>query len=136
MPGVPTHIVDTSAVIAYLKGEEGHERFAELLMDDRNSLTIHMVNMCEIYYNYLRADGVERAEEAWAAADRILGVVDKIDVQFVKRVGRWKVDYTMSLGDAFAAACAEEFGCPLVTTDHGHFDPVQVAGGLEIVWLR
>lgn len=43
----PTHIVDASALIAYFKSEEGHEKFADLLRDERNVLAMHTVNLCE-----------------------------------------------------------------------------------------
>ena len=132
----PTHIVDASALIAYFKSEEGHAKFADLLRDERNVLTMHTVNLCEVYYNYLRSDGLEKAEDAWAKANEILRILDTVDLQFMKRVARWKVDHNLPLGDAFAAATAEENGCPLVTTDHNDFREVEEAGALQIVWLR
>lgn len=132
----PTHIVDASALIAYFKGEDGHEKFSALLGDEQNSLVIHATNLCEVYYGYLRADGPEKAEEAWQKATTILGVVDTLDAQFIKRVGRWKVNYNLGLGDAFAAATAEDNACALVTTDHNDFGAIEAAGALQIVWLR
>lgn len=132
----PTHIVDASALIAYFKSEEGHEKFADLLRDERNVLAMHTVNLCEVYYNYLRSDGLEKAEDAWAKANEILRILETVDLQFMKRVGRWKVDHNLPLGDAFAAATAEENGCPLVTTDHNDFRGVEESGALQIVWLR
>lgn len=139
MAGKVTHIVDTSALIAYFKEEEGHERFAELLVDEQNVLAIHATNLCEVYYGYLRSDGADLADEAWQRASEILGVLETCDAQFMKRVGRWKVwrvGHTLGLADAFAAATAEENGCPLVTTDHNDFGAIETAGALEIVWLR
>lgn len=136
MAGKPTHVVDASALIAYFKGEAGQERFAEILRDERNLLAMHSVNLCEVYYGYLRSDGLPQAEEAWAKADDILGIFQKADAQFMKRVGRWKIRHNLPLGDAFAAATAEEYACPLVTTDHNDFEPVERAGDLTIVWLR
>ncbi len=97
---------------------------------------MHATNLGEVYYNYLRVDGVDRAEEAWSKANQILGVIERLDAQFVKRIARWKVGHNLPLGDAFAAATAEECACPLITTDHTDFDPVQAAGALRIVWLR
>lgn len=133
-PATSTHIVDASSVIAYLKGEQGEEILAQLLQDERNALAIHAINLCEVYYNYLRTDGAAMADQAWDAACAVLGLLGLLEPQFVKRVGRWKVSHNLPLGDAVAAATAEEFGCALVTTDHNHFDPVQTA--LQIVWLR
>ena len=131
-----THIVDASALIAYFKEEQGHETFAALLADEENVLAIHATNLCEVYYGYLRSDGADRAEEAWQRATEILGVIETLDPQFMKRIGRWKVDYNLGLGDAFAAATAEENACPLVTTDRNDFGAIEVAGALQIVWLR
>jgi PIN domain nuclease of toxin-antitoxin system len=65
MASQPTHIVDASALIAYFKQEAGHENFSSLLADEQNVLAIHATNLCEVYYGYLRADGLEKAEDAW-----------------------------------------------------------------------
>ena len=73
MPPAITHVVDASALIAYFKGEQGHERVATLLMDERNNLAIHIVNLCEVYYGYLRSDGLQKANEAWERATKLLG---------------------------------------------------------------
>jgi predicted nucleic acid-binding protein len=132
----PTHIVDASALIAYFKQEPGHENFSSLLADEQNVLAIHATNLCEVYYGYLRADGPDRAEDAWQKATEILGVIERLDAQFIKRVGRWKVDYNLGLGDAFAAATAEENACALVTTDRNDFEAIEAAGAMQIVWLR
>lgn len=55
MPRI-THVIDASALIAYSKGEAGHERFVELLADEENILAIHIVNPGEVYYNYYRSE--------------------------------------------------------------------------------
>ena len=104
MASKPTHIVDASALIAYFKDELGSESFAELLRDDRTVLAIHAANMCEVYYNYLRADGLSKAEEAWTKASEIVAIIEKLDPQFVKRIGRWKVSNSLGIADAIAAA--------------------------------
>jgi predicted nucleic acid-binding protein len=136
MSARPTHVIDACALIAYLGQEDGHEAFAALLADDQNVLAIHATNLCEVYYGYLRSDGIDRAEEAWQKAISILSVIEQMDTQFMKRVARWKVDHNLPLGDSFAAATAEECACALVTTDHTDFDAVNAAGELQIVWLR
>jgi uncharacterized protein with PIN domain len=72
MASPSTHIVDASALIAYFKEEVGHENFRALLADEQNVLAIHAANLCEVYYGYLRADGPDKAEEAWQKATGIL----------------------------------------------------------------
>lgn len=131
-----THVVDASALIAYFKGEEGHETFAAILNDERNALAIHVVNLLEVYSDYLRSDGFEIAEEAWKRATSILAVLDKADENFLKRVARWKVEHGLAFGDAFAAAAAEEHGCRLVTAANKEFGAIEQSGAIEIVWIR
>jgi len=135
VPASITHFVDASALIAYFKGEQGHERVAALLVDERNNMAIHAVNLCEVYYGYLRSDGLEKANEVWERATKLLGVVETMDEGFIKRVGRWKVNAGLGLGDSFVAACAEEHAAILVTTDP-HFDPVQKGGLIRVEYIR
>ena len=141
MPTAITHVVDASALVAYFKGDQGHDHVAALLMDERNNLAIHAVNLCEVYYGYLRSDGLEKANEAWERAVKLLGVLEILSEDFVKRVGRWKVKpglglSGLGLGDSFLAASAEEHAAILVTADHGDFDPVQQAGLIRIEFIR
>ena len=136
MPPPPTHILDAAAVIAYLKGELGQEVVAALIANESNRLAIHSVNLCEVYYGYFRSDGIDVATDAWSKATAFLAVIERADEEFIKRVGRWKAEHLSGLADSFAAATAEEYGCPLVTTDHGDFDPVEAAGVLTLVWVR
>jgi predicted nucleic acid-binding protein len=123
-------------VVAFLKGENGAETFGNILAQEQNILAIHAVNLCEIYYNYLRDDGSDVAEEAWRQVTRVASVVERLDEAFVRRVGRWKGLEGLGLGDAFAAATAEEFGVPLIATDHDDFEPVEAKGLLNVLWLR
>ena len=136
MPAVITHVFDASALIAYLKGEEGHERVAALLTDERNNLAIHIVNLCEVYYGYLRSDGLEKANDAWERATNLLGVLGTIGEDFIKRVARWKVRDGLGLGDSFVAAFAEENAAVLVTADHTDFDPIHEAGLIRVEFIR
>jgi predicted nucleic acid-binding protein len=135
VPAPVTHVIDASALIAYFKGEPGHECLPNLLLDDRNSLAIHAVNLCEVYYGYLGSDGLDRANEAWDRASKLLGILETAGEDFMKRVARWKVERGLGLGDCFLAATAEEHAAVLVTADHGDFDPIQQAGLIQIEFI-
>lgn len=136
MPLRPTHVLDASAIVEYLKGEQGAEVFAAILGEEQNVFAMHAVNLCEIYYNYLRDDGLEVAEDAWRKTTSIASIIERVDEAFIKRVARWKGIEGLGLGDAFAAATAEEFGVPLISTDHGDFDAIEAKGLVKLVWLR
>lgn len=144
MAAKPTHTLDANALIAYFKGENGHELVTKLLRDEENSLAIHVVNLCEVYYGYYRADGQVQAGIAWDRALEISGLLTNISENFIKRVGRWKArqwnregqTYYLSIADAFAAATAEEWACPLVTGDRNDFSSIEEEGVIQILWLR
>ncbi|MCU1242420.1 MAG: hypothetical protein JWO71_3146 [Candidatus Acidoferrum typicum] len=141
MAARPTHIVDACAGIAYLKAEAGHALLTNILTDGRNSAAMHAVNLCEVYYDFLRSDGQAAADIAHGTLTAVLTVVKDTGDGFLKRVARWKVGHVcaghkLGIADAFAAATAEEYACPLVTVDHGDFDAVELAGALELLWLR
>lgn len=136
MPPSITHVVDASALIAYFKGEQGHERVAALLTDERYNLAIHIINLCEVHYGYLRSDGLQKANEAWERATKLFGLLKTTDEDFIKRVARWKVNAGLGLGDSFLAACAEENAAILVTADHGDFDRVQQTGLIRVEFIR
>ena len=136
MPVKCTHIADTSALIAYLKGEDGHDKFAALLMEDCNVIGIHATTLCDLYYHYLRLDGLESAEEARAKVTEILGVIEDMDADFLRRVARWKADYELPFSYAFAAATAEQYGCCVVTIDRDGYKGILTTGTLQITCLR
>lgn len=136
MPAAITHIIDASALIAYFKGEAGHENVANLLLDERNNPAIHAVNLYEVYYGYLGSDGLDRANEVWDRASNLLGILETVGEDFMKRMARWKVERGLGLGDCFLAASAEEHAAILVTADRNHFDSIQQAGLLQIEFIR
>jgi len=138
VPSRVTHVLDASALIAFFKGEAGHDRVTALLKDERNNSAMHIVNLCEVYYGYLGDDGLQKANESWERATQLVGILTTVDEGFIKRVGRWKVALQprLGLGDSFLAACAEENAAILVTADHTCFDRVQQAGLIQVDFIR
>jgi PIN domain nuclease of toxin-antitoxin system len=57
-------VLDASAVIAFLKGEPGAEVVEGYFRPEMHSLYMHALNMCEVYYDFLRAAGEASAESA------------------------------------------------------------------------
>jgi PIN domain nuclease of toxin-antitoxin system len=50
-----TVVFDASALIAYLRGERGAGVVESLLTGQGNELYVHALNLCEVYYDFLRA---------------------------------------------------------------------------------
>jgi len=136
MPRI-THVLDTSALIVYLREEAGHERFVALLKQEESYFALHIINLGELYHSFWRSDEEDKANEAWSKTTEMpIRIIDSVSESFIKRVGRWVATQGTPYVDAFVLATAEEYGVPLVTTDHQHFDPVESAGLLQVCWLR
>lgn len=73
------HVLDACAMLAYLNGETGAESVEALLADPDEPCFAHSVNLCEVYYDFLRRADQRTAREAISdlLAD---GVVERRDL--------------------------------------------------------
>src|SRR5687768_7000812 len=122
--------LDANAMIALLKGEQGSEVVANLLADSGNTCFAHALNMCEVYYDFLRA---EDEQAAIVAVEGLvtLGVVirEDMDAPFWKDAGRIKaIHRRVSIADCVCIALARRLDAELFTTDHREFDPLVPLG--------
>jgi predicted nucleic acid-binding protein len=124
-------------MIAYLRDEPGAGAVEALLTEEPPQCIAHAMNMCEVFYYFLRLSGEEAAR---AAVDELravgLLVRDDLDEAFWQQVGRYKALCGIPLGDAFAAALASRFDAEVVTSDHGDFDDVNRRGICRVKFIR
>lgn len=96
------HVLDASAIVAYVAGESGDEAVTRLLADPTAECYAHSMNLCEVYYNAIRSTGIPRARETMSIlfAD---GVIERRDMsrRFWQRVGEHKARGRISLPDCF-----------------------------------
>lgn len=57
-------VLDASAVIAFLRGEPGAEVVESYVSRRTDSLFMHAINLCEVYYDFLRAFDESSAKSA------------------------------------------------------------------------
>lgn len=129
-------VLDSFALLAFLRGEAGEEKIAALL--ERAGVRdepVHMseVNYAEVKYITIRKDGKER----W---DEIAGELPALPIEFHPATralsdfaADFKARYKISLADAFAAALAKERKAQLITGDP-EFKPLEKE--IKIVWLE
>lgn len=130
-------VLDSSATIAYLRGEPGKELVAAALLDDKNSCRMHAVNLCEVFYDTLRASGEAVAENVLADLVSVgVQTAADMDDNFLKEAGRLKVKHRLSLADCFALALKQRFNTELFTADHHEFDVIVAQGESGIVFIR
>lgn len=114
-------VLDACALIAFLRREEGAQLVARLFHDDQNVCLAHGVNLCEVYYDFLRVTDEATADAA--LSDLIaLGLVPRedMDTKFWREAARHKAHLRrISLADCFALTLTNRENGTLVTSDHG-----------------
>ena len=116
-------VLDACAMLAYLRAEDGAEVVKTLLKDQSVECFAHAVNLCEVYYDFLKTDNAKNAKTA--IQDLIESGVtkrDDMDSEFWMTAGRYKAEIRkISLADCFALALTNRLQAELITSDHHEF---------------
>lgn len=130
-------VMDAGPMIAYLQSEPGGDVVQAMLADADTICYAHVVNLCEVYYHFLKNFDEAAAELALSTlfAD---GIILRRDISqgFWKRVGLLKARGRISLADCFCIALSQITGGEVVTTDHDEFDPLVPLGICPIRFIR
>lgn len=133
-----TYVADAGALIAYLRGEPGHDLFEAALRETGGISYAHAANLVEVFYDSFRLGGEDRACEL--LRDLVdIGVVfrEDMDAPFWQDAARIKADYRrVSLADCFGLALARRVEGTFLTTDHHEMDPLAEAGVCDIQFIR
>lgn len=133
---MPAKVLDSFALIAYFRDEQGAQAVENLLVTAaKKDVPLHMtdVNYAEVKYSIVKKDGAK----AWDEAAKILQGLP-IDFHSTTRAladtaADFKARFKMSLADAFAAALAKEKKAELVTGDP-EFKALEKE--IKVVWLK
>ena len=117
-------VLDSSAVLAYLRSEPGEFVVEELLSDENNNCYILAINLCEVYYDVVREYGKQRALATIRALEEAgLILREDMDFEFWQSVGDHKAPGGISLADCFCMVLANRLDAELVTADRQEFGP-------------
>jgi PIN domain nuclease of toxin-antitoxin system len=128
------YILDSYALLAYFRDEEGAEIVYQLLHDGGHTHWLSVVNLGEVYYKLARDQGSDIAEEFvqhTLALD--INLVDA-DLVLTMDAARIKAEFPMAYADCFAAALARRAQAKVVTGDP-EFKQLEDAGVIDIEWL-
>jgi uncharacterized protein with PIN domain len=75
------YVLDASAIIAYLRGEPGADAVSAILVDPTHECIVHALNLCEVYYDFYRANG-DRAAEGAIRDIFVLGIQLRSDLRW------------------------------------------------------
>ena len=135
------YILDACALIAFYAEEKGADIVSELLGKAEQkeiSLCINAVNLIEVYYDRIRAEGNDKADTI------IRGVYDTFPVSIiesntpaiVREAARLKAQGRMSFADTILVATARCINATIVTCDHVELEHVEKKENLPFVWIR
>jgi predicted nucleic acid-binding protein len=131
-----TLVLDACSVIAWARKEQGAQ-VVEALMLTTTDVYMHTANLCEVYYDFLRVEGLQTAESV--VADLLsmgIKLVDTLDLTFLREMGFIKANYRVSFADCFAIALARQHGAFVVTSDRTEFEPIQQARVCQVKFIR
>lgn len=64
-------VLDACAMIAFLRDEPGADFVESILTDPADRCFAHAVNLCEVYYDFLRSSDIRTARAAVEDLERI-----------------------------------------------------------------
>jgi predicted nucleic acid-binding protein len=131
-----TYVLDACAIIAMLRNEAGAEITEQLLLEQ--TCIAHAVNLCEVYYDFLKAENESIAREAISDLEKHgLTFREDMDQEFWQEVGSYKAGIKrVSLADCFAIALANREQAVLVTSDHHEFDYISEQAICQVMFIR
>jgi predicted nucleic acid-binding protein len=134
------YVLDACALTALFQKEQGSDIIESLLIEAGSgdcSVSMNVVNLLEVYYGYLRADGEDYAERHLAAVQSsCIEIHETINAELLRQAGKLKTTHTMSLADSILLAQTKLSGATVVTSDHHELDAVSDAGLVSFLWFR
>ncbi|MGK7899049.1 MAG: PIN domain-containing protein [Xenococcus sp. (in: cyanobacteria)] len=131
-------ILDACAVIAFFQDEEGGDVVEGFLMNSEHHCYIHVVNLCEVYYDFIRRNDQVYADQMVNEL-KLTGVTfeENLETPFWKLVGQYKANIArISLADCFALALTTTLRGTLLTSDHHEFDRIVPLEICPIAFIR
>lgn len=91
-----------------------------IVLDPSSICYAHAINLCEVYYDSCRIDGLESAGSVITGlASAGIRFRSDLDIPFWQEAGQLKsVRKRISLADCLAVVLARKLGAALVTADH------------------
>ena len=133
--GVDEYVLDSSAFLAFLKGEPGATLVASIMASEGFHISISAINLGEVFHLTLRhrSEAVALEVEARTLQSPNIEVVESTWDR-VKAAAKLKAAGGLSYADCFAAALALERAATLITSD-SEFRTLEMQGKLKVLWL-
>lgn len=130
-----TRVLDSWAILEWISGRQpACDLVGRLLSeaeDGRTRLLMSAINVGEVYY-YLRKQHSTSLADFWLESSRTLpATIDVPSADDIWSAALLKAQFPIAYADAFAAALAQKYNCPLVTGD----PEFRFVKDLELDWI-
>ncbi len=131
-------VLDACAAIALLRGEKGNAEILDLLEHPRTTPSIHALNLCEVYYDFLLAADPDTANQAIRTILAMgIYIHEGTRPTIWKFAGMLKAHYRrLSFADAIGVAYARSIGGIFVTSDQSELKPLANDKVCEFFFFR
>jgi ribonuclease VapC len=112
--------MDSFAMIAFFEDEPGANKVTEILdalMKQKAKAFMSVVNWGEIYYNTMRVQGIEEAEDVIKQFNKYPIQLIEADQALTYEAAKLKGKHKIAYADCFAAALSLRLKAPIVTGD-------------------
>lgn len=130
------YLFDAFPLLCWLQEEPGYQLIDDLLTEaetGKSSISIHIINLGEVFYRLWRVSGMKRAEEILDKIRLLPIQILSISDEEVMEAAKIKAKYPISYADAFAVAKALQSGATVVTGDPEY---KKVSKTIEILWVK
>lgn len=130
------YLFDAFPLLCWLQEEPGHELVEDLLTQAEEGkilLSLHIINLGEIFYRVYRLAGLKKAEDIIEKIRLLPIKIVSVSDGAVMEAAEIKGKYPISYADAFAVATALQTGATLVTGDPEY---KVVSKMIKILWVK
>ena len=130
-----TRVLDSWPIVEWIRDRQHAANAVAKLLADAEAGTARLfmsaINVGEVYYS-VRKQHSEKLSEWWRASARALpATIEVPTADDIWDAALLKAQYPIAYADAFAAALAHKYRCPLVTGD----PELRSIAGLELDWI-
>ena len=132
---IKRYVLDSYAVLAYLKEEAGYEMVLnriEEANEGKSKLFMSVLNLGEVLYIVERERGLFKAQEVLALIDELPITMESVDRELTLSAAHLKAQYPIAYADCFAVALAQQKEAVLISGDS---DFEKLAEIVALEWL-
>jgi predicted nucleic acid-binding protein len=132
---VKTRVLDSWAILEWISGRQPATDLVGKLLAEAEAgetrLLMSAINVGEVYYFLMKHHSQDLAE-SWRESSRTLPVTMEVPTaEDIWSAASLKGRFAIAYADAFAAALAQKYNCPLVTGD----PELRQVDQLELDWI-